>query len=165
MQDNAGLDIFISVLLRYPEFNAVKYDAGNGEIKIEVALQGKIEKGKQARFISEAHKSVAMFHKLSGIETNIIKIKFKEYEESDLTFLRYHRDVQSLTEGEVEVFARLLQKCFNEFIIRDSGKIITEDVFKERIKENLLYKINREKASTSNFLAYRDHGRVLVFNK
>ncbi len=165
MEDNAGLDIFISVLLGYPEFNAVKYDAANGKIKIEIALQGEIERRRQDSFIAEAKKSVGLFHKLSGIETSIMKIKFEEYSTSNLIFLRYHRDVESLTEGEVEVFAGLLQKCFNEFIIRDSGKIITGDVFKKRIKENLLCKINREKTSTSSFLAYRDHGRVLVFNK
>ncbi len=165
MEDNAGLDIFISVLLRYPEFNAVKYDAANGEIKIEVALQGGIENESQHRFIAESMECVGLFHKLSGIQTSIIKIRFEEYEKSNLTFLRYNRDVESLTEGEVEVFAGLLQKCFDEFIIRDSGKIITEDICKKRIKENLLYKINRGKTSTNNFLAYRDHGRVLVFNK
>ncbi len=165
MENNAGLDIFISVLLRYPEFNAVKYDAANGEIKIEVALQGEIERKSQDSFVTETMKCVGLFHKLSGIETSIIKIRFEEYSKSNLTFLRYNRDVESLTEGEVEVFAGLLQKRFNEFIIKDSGKIITEDVLKNRIKENLLYKINREKTSTSNFLAYREHGRVLVFNK
>ena len=165
MEENAGLDIFISVLLRYPEFNAVKYDAANGEIKIEAALRGEIEKESQDNFITQTIKCVGLFQKLSGIETSIIELEFEEYSTSNLTLLRYHRDVESLAEGEVEVFAGLLQKCFNEFIIRDSGKIITGDVFKKRIKENLLYKINREKTSTSNFLAYRDHGRVLVFNK
>ncbi len=165
MENNAGLDIFISVLLRYPEFNAVKYDAANGEIRIEVALQGEIKKESQDSFISETMKCVGLFHILSGIKTSIIKTRFEEYGKSNLTFLRYNRDVESLTEGEVEVFAGLLQKSFNEFIIRDSGKIITEDVLKNRIKKNLLYKINREKTSSSNFLAYRDHGRVLVFNK
>ena len=165
MQENAGLDIFISVLLRYPEFNAVKYNAAKGEIKIEVALQGEIEADKQEAFIAEAQKCVALFHKLSSLETGKIKATFKEYSQSDLTFLSYHRDVESLSEEEVELFAGLLQKSFNELIIRDSGKIIAEDGFKEQIKENLLYKINSEKTSTSNFLAYRDHGRVLVFNK
>ncbi|NLO22649.1 MAG: hypothetical protein GX119_11765 [Syntrophomonadaceae bacterium] len=165
MQDNAGLDIFISVLLRYPQFNAVKYDAAKGKIKIEVALQGEIEKDKQDGFITEAKKCVALYHKLSSLETGIIKIIFKEYSQSDLTFLSYHRDVQSLSEEEVELFAGLLQKSFHEFIIRDSGKIIAEDGFKEQVKENLLYKINRSKTSTNKFLAYRDHGRVLVFNK
>lgn len=165
MEENAGLDIFISVLLRYPEFNAVKYNAAKGEIKIEVALQGEIEADKKNGFIAEAKKCVALFHKLSRLETGIIRITFKEYSQSDLTFLSYHRDVESLSEEEVELFAGLLQESFNELIIRDSGKIIAEDGFKEQIKENLLYKINSEKTSTSNFLAYRDHGRVLVFNK
>ncbi len=165
MEENAGLDIFISVLLRHPEFNAVKYNAANGEIKIEAALQGEIEKGTKDNFMTEGMKCVGLFHKLSGIEASIIRINFEEHSTSNLTLLRYHRDVESLTEGEVEVFAGLLQKSFDEFIIRDSGKIITEDGFKKRVKENLLYKINRGKTSTSNFLAYREHGRVLVFNK
>lgn len=165
MQENTGLDIFISVLLRYPEFNAVKYDAAKGEIKIDVALQGEINRDKQEDFIAEAQNCVAFFHKLTSLKTSIIKIAFKEYSLSDLTFLSYHRDVESLSEGEFELFAGLLQKFFNQFIIRDSGKRITEDGFKEQIKENLLYKINRAKTSTNNFLAYRDHGRVLVFNK
>jgi hypothetical protein len=165
MQDNAGLDLFISVLLRHPEFNAVKYNAAKGEIKIEVALQGEIEVDKQELFIAEAQKCVALFNKLSSLETGNIRITFKEYKKSDLTFLSYQRDVESLSEEEVELFAGLLQKSFHALIIKDSGKIIAEDGFKEQIKENLLYKINRAKTSTSKFLAYRDHGRVLVFNK
>ena len=165
MEENAGLDIFICVLLKHPEFNAIKYDAVNGEIKIEVALQGEMDGESQEGFITEAQKCIGFFHQIAMIKTSIMKIKFEKYHASNLTFLRYYRDVETLTEGEVEIFASLLQKCFNEFIIRDSGKIITEDVYKKRIKENLLYKINREKTSTSNFLAYREHGRVLVFNK
>jgi hypothetical protein len=79
MQDNAGLDLFISVLLRHPEFNAVKYNAAKGEIKIEVALQGEIEVDKQELFIAEAQKCVALFNKLSSLETGNIRITFKEY--------------------------------------------------------------------------------------
>ena len=112
MQDNAGLDLFISVLLRHPEFNAVKYNAAKGEIKIEVALQGEIEVDKQELFIAEAQKCVALFNKLSSLETGNIRITFKEYKKSDLTFLSYQRDVESLSEEEVELFAGLLQKSF-----------------------------------------------------
>jgi hypothetical protein len=99
MQDNAGLDLFISVLLRHPEFNAVKYNAAKGEIKIEVALQGEIEVDKQELFIAEAQKCVALFNKLSSLETGNIRITFKEYKKSDLTFLSYQRFVVQICNG------------------------------------------------------------------
>lgn len=165
MEIDAGLDIFISVLLRYPEFNAVKYDAANEEIKVEVALQGGIKQETQDKFRSELDQCIILFGKLSKSKTSYINISFEEYRQSKLTILRYKREVESLTEGEVEIFASLLQKHFNKSIISDSGKIITEDGFKKKVKANLLHKINREKTGVSNFLAYRDQGRVLVFNK
>lgn len=165
MEIDAGLDIFISVLLRYPEFNAVKYDAAKEEIKIEVALQEEIEQENQDSFNFELDQCMKIYGGLSGKEINYISISFEKYHQSNITILRYKRDVETLTEGEVEIFASLLQKHFNESIISDSGKIITEDGFKKKVKANLLHKINREKATGNNFLAYRDHGRVLVFNK
>jgi len=165
MKDNAGLDIFISVLLRYPEFNAVKYDAANEKILIEIALQGEIEPDSKESFIKEVQECIKLLHRLSNTETSVVNISFEEYRKSHLTFIKYKRDVENLTEAEIEIFAGILQKRFNQLIIKDSGVKITADHLKKQVKENLLYKIHRGKTNSSKFLAYRDDGRVLVFNK
>lgn len=160
----AGLDLFISLLLKYTEFNAVKYDTSRGLLKIDVALQDEVTESKREEFIHKAETSIALYHHLSGIKPEHLQLDFQEQMRSKITLLHYHRDMASLQEGEIEVFAGILQQTFAGQIIKDSGKIILEEDFKKQVKNNLMQKINRNKVHVHDFVAYREDGRVLVFN-
>lgn len=161
----AGLDLFISLLLKYPEFNAVKYDTSRGLLRIDVALQGEVTVIRRDEFIHKAETSLSLYHHLSKVQPEHLLFDFQEQMRSKLTLLQYHRDMASLQEGEIEVFAGILQHTFAGQIIKDTGKIILEEDFKKQVKRNLMQKIKRNNARVHDFVAYREDGRVFVFNK
>lgn len=161
----AGLDLFISLLLKYPEFNAVKYDTSHGLLRIDVALQGEVTFGRQEEFIHKAETCIALYHHLRGIQPEHLLLDFQKPIRSKLTLLQYHRDMASLHEGEMEVFSGILQQTFAGQLIKDSGRVILEEDFKKQVKKNLIQKINRNNDNVHDFVAYREDGRVLVFNK
>lgn len=163
MTEEAGLDIFISVSLRYPELNAVKYEAEQDRIILEIAHKGSIIQCQQEHFVTKAKDCLSLFHKLS--ERKPVLVDFDFIEKSNVTFIRFYRDVVSLSEEEINLFMNLLKDEFTDILHEESICIVTEESFKLQVKNNLLRKIQKDDMHTSNFFSCRDNGRVLVFNE
>jgi len=163
MIDNSGLDIFIATSLKYPELNAVKYQADKDRIILEVALNGNIITQQRKRFIEKTVARLSILHKLSQKTPLLLELAFKEV--SGMTFLRFYRDIKSLTEEEIELFILFLREDFSDLLLGDKSTIITEDSFKRKVKKNLLQKIIKDNNDTTIFFANREEGRVFVYNK
>lgn len=163
MTNNSGLDIFITISLKYPELNRVKYQVDKDQIILEVALKENVVNHKRNTFIEKIDAHLSLLHKLSHKKPILLELDFKEV--SGITFLRFYRDTKSLTEEEIELFFLLLMEDFSDLIIKDSESIVTGDFFKNKVKRNLLRKMVSESSSVTNFFAYREAGRVFVFNK
>jgi hypothetical protein len=160
MTNDSGLDIFITISLKYPELNAVKYQVDKDQIILEVALNGKTINQKIKSFTKKTVSHLSLFHKLANKKPTLLELDFKEV--SGITFLRFLRDIKSLTEEEIELFFHLLMDDFSNSIIRDNQSIDNREIFKKKVK---LIKVIRENSSMTRFFAYRKEGKVFVFNK
>ncbi|MDD4171271.1 MAG: hypothetical protein PHQ94_03450 [Syntrophomonas sp.] len=163
MDMGTGLDAIMSVFIRYSELSAVKYDAKRDIIKIEIALNDGIKTEQGSRFINRYHQSMALYYNMTDMEPIHIKLQF--IENSGITILRLYRDSQTLREEEMELYVRLVRQEFASLLIRDDNAIVAVAPLSGDEKRNLLHKIRQSHDSYHNIFAYRDEGRVFVFNK
>ena len=163
MKMDYGLDVIISSFIRYTELSAVKYDAEKDIIKIEVVLNGCIGDEHRSRFNSRYCQSMALFHKMLKIEAAYMKLDF--IENAGITVLRLYRESLSLREDEIELYILLLRHEFASLLVRDDNDMVAEAALSGDIKNTLLKKIMDSRQPYQNIFAYRDEGRVFVFNK
>lgn len=163
MVNESGLDAIISVFIRYSELSAVKYDVKSDTIKVETALNDNINEEQRSKFINCCHQSMELFYRMTRMEPVQFALKF--IENSGVTILRLYRDSKTLREQEMELFVRLLRQEFASLLIRDANDIASLANHSSEIKRTVLQKIKQSQDSYHNIFAYRDEGRVFVFNK
>jgi len=163
MENESGLDAIISVFIRHSELSAVKYDVKSDTIKIETALNDNVDEKKRCKFMARCRQSMALFYRMTRVEPVQFALKF--IENSGITILRLYRDSKTLREQEMELFVQLLRQEFASLLIRDENDIASLANQSIDIKKTVLQKIKQEHDSYHNIFAYRDEGRVFVFNK
>jgi len=163
MVNESGLDAIISVFIRYSELSAVKYDVKSDTIKIETALNNSIGEEQRSKFITCCQKSMALFYRMTKVEPVQFALKF--IENSGITILRLYRDSLTLREQEMELFVRLVRQEFASLLIMDDNDIAAVANLSGDVKRTLLQKLKQSHDSYHNIFAYRDEGRVFLFNK
>ncbi|MGI6452019.1 MAG: hypothetical protein ACOX0E_00815 [Syntrophomonadaceae bacterium] len=162
MESNSGLDIFIAASVKYPELNAVKYQADKERISLELALKSIIDHKSFESFIFKLKEAQNLYYQLTANKPELLNIGYEH--NSGFTFICFERDVKTLTEGEIEIFAQIAKETFAELLLMDESVARAKDSEKSKIKKNLLRKINRNYNGSTNFFSYREEGRVFVFN-
>lgn len=164
MQMNeTGLEIFLNVSVNFPEINIVKYDYNSDLLIIEVALGREIEQEQEEQFITRGRECIQLLHNLKETRPEIFSIKFKRL--AGLTFLRYYRDVKSLGESEISLLISLLRDEFYDCLLDDGKTALTFDSCKKQVKRDLLRQLNNYQNNTGYLFAYRDQGRLCMFNR
>lgn len=163
MVDESGLDAIISAFISYSEFSSVKYDVKSNIIKIEVPLNDNIDKEQRRQFITSCRQSMTLYFKMTGVKP--VKFDMDFIEKSGIIILRLYRDSKTLRGQELELFVQLLRQAFAALLIRDDNDISAMANSLGDIKQSLLQKIKQSYDSYHSIFAYRDEGRVFVFNK
>jgi hypothetical protein len=163
MNMDSGVDVILSSFIRYSELSSVKYDAEKDIIKIEAAFNGCITDRRRSRFITRYHQSMALFYTMHKINPAYGDLEF--IEKSGITILRLYRESLSMREEEMELFVLLLRQEFASLLVRDENDMFAEATLLKDIKDTLLKKIRESRQPYQNIFAYRDEGRVFVFNK
>jgi len=163
MGRESGLDAIISAFIRNPELSSVKYDVKKDIIKVEAALSNSISEETRTRFLNRCCQSLQILYRTTKLKPDYIQLSFVE--NAGITILRLFRDSHTLSEEEVELFVQLLRQSFAALLIKDNNDIAAGAVLTGEIKKNLLNKIRQSNESYQNIFAYRDQGRVFVFNK
>ncbi len=162
MHERPGLESAMSAFIRYAELSSVKYDAKLDIIKVEIALNDGIQDEQKKGFLTRYTQCIRLYNNIVGVEP--IYNNLKVIDNSDITILRLYRDGSTLTEEEIELFVGLVRQEFASFLIRDDN-IMAAAVLSGDEKSNLLSKIRKSNDSYRNIFAYRDKGKVFVFNK
>lgn len=163
MFKDSGVDAIMSVFIRCSELSAVKYDVEKDIIKVEIALNKSIKPEQRSKFINKCRESMGLFYKIYKLEPMHFNLSF--IENSGITIVRLFRDSQTLIEDEMELFVRLLRQEFASLLIRDDNDMVAGVNLSGDEKNTLLEKIRKSHQPYQNIFAYRDEGRVFVFNQ
>mgnify|MGYP000067481569 CR=1 FL=1 len=162
MNSGNGLDLFISIFLAYSELHAVRYDSDNDILSWQIAVQGEVDADQERDWLARINQCMDLYHKMAGIKATIAQVYVQRLNE--VTLLHFERDMSTMSEGEIGLLLNLTRDIISNRIICETGDSITEEPFKDKVKQNLLRRISKDEAK-HQFLAFRKQGRVLVFQK
>jgi hypothetical protein len=161
LMNETGLEIFLNVSVNFPEINIVKYECNNDLLIIEVVLTREIDSARQENFINKTRQHIGLLHNLNQSHPDTLRIRFKSV--GGLTFVRLYRDAKTLGEKEINLFMSLLGEEFYDCLL-DEGTSAARPSFCRQVEKDLLKKLGTG-SHTAYLFAYREHGKLCMFNR
>ena len=160
--DSVGL--LISILVRYPEVATINFDPENHLLKFTFIYLQVLGNNELENIKEKLMDSIEVYNLLEGKETRLVALDHQIC--GNLTLLEVQRDVDTLVQEEITLIVELFHQHLNTNLVReDNEQLIEEDLLaQEEMIEHMLESI---KGSTQDkfLFAFREEGRVLVFNK
>lgn len=156
--------LLISILIRYPEVATINFDPEKQVLKFTFILSKVLEFEEFEEVEDKLIKSIEVFNTLESKKVSLSIVKYHVYD--NLTLIEIQRDVNTLVQEEIALIVELFRCYFpkNLIVEKDEGIIEEELVVQEEIIEHMLESVRRA-AGDKCLFAFRDEGRVLVFNK
>jgi hypothetical protein len=159
----AGLEAVISAFIRNPELSSIQYKAGQSNIAMEMILKDNIDNEKQQLFCRKTTAALQLLHKMKGKENISLRIDFNN--QGNISILTLCRDAFTLTEDEIDLYVRLAGLEFPNMLFREIDETNLQSKTVNDIKNRLLHDIKHKNDATNNIFAYRDRGKMFVFDK
>jgi len=159
----AGLDAVISAFIRNPELSSIQYKTGQNIIEMEMILKDNIENEKQQLFCRKTTAAIQMLHKLRGKENSDLRINFDI--QGNISILTLYRDAFTLSEEEIDLYVKLAGFAFPNMLLRETDETELQSKAVNDIKKRLLQDISHKNNTANNIFAYRDRGKMFVFDK
>lgn len=156
MQINAGLNIIISISAKYRELNAVRYHADEKIIMLEFALLGTVDPDEPA--INQISYCLNTYQHLSNLKSKLTRIT--SIESLGITLIRVTRDIDTVSEEEIDLIVSLVRNQFSDRIIEADDQEIGQESLKKRLADKLQKANNKD----MNFSIFREEGRIFILN-
>lgn len=160
--DSVGL--LISILVRYPEVAAINFDPWEHILKFNFICSRVVDEEEMQRFVSLVLDHIRAYNYLEKRETPLVEISHQVYD--NLTLIEMKRDVATLAQDEIALVVEVFYRFWENALVSDLGdNMIEEDlVVQEEIIEHMLESV-RDSVGNKRLYAFREEGKVLVFNK
>ncbi len=160
VSDSVGL--LISMLVRYPEISSIYYEPTREEIKFTFLLN------KNTKNIDEfsdlLNKCLRTYNILENGKTlNNVSISYSVV--GKITMVEIGRKIKHLSPQELNMIISLIQDYFyDELIVEVEELALEEQLLQEDLIGTILDNLNQETLK-QRLIAYREEGRVMVFNE
>ncbi len=162
LTDSVGLLIFI--LVRYPEVATINFDPEKQLFKFTFIYSQILGNNELISLKEKIINSIEVYTLLEGKSTKLVSISHQTCD--NLTLIEVKRDVDTLVLEEITLIVELFhQHLNNSLVTEENDSLIEEEMLaQEEMIEHMLESI---KGSTEKkyLFAFREEGRVLVFNK
>lgn len=160
--DSVGL--LISILVRYPEVATINFDPENQLFKFTFMYSQVLEDCRFDNLKERIISSIEVYNLLEGREVRLVSLKYQVCD--NLTLIEVQRDVDTLAQEEIKLIVELFQQYLNKSLVtEDNERLIEEEqIYQEEMIEHMLDSI-RGSVEDKYLFAFREEGRVLVFNK
>lgn len=159
-----SVGLLISMLVRYPELATINFDPRRQTLKFTFLLTRVLPEGEFAAFQVRLSDSLAAYGWLEGIEMPTKEVSLANF--GGVGVVEVTRDVRSLSRGEIALTIELIRGAFAPILVVDRGETFQEEdlAAQEELIEEMLDDL-KEARSEKNLIAFREEGRVMVFNK
>ncbi len=159
-----SVSLLISMLVRYPELATINFDPRRQTLKLTFLLTRVLSEEEFRAFQGRLLDSLAAYAWLEGLEAATTEVGLTRY--GEVSVVEVTRDVRSLSQGEVSLTIDVIRGLFTSALVVDRGESVQEEELaaQEELIEQMLEDL-RESRSDKNLIAFREEGRVLVFNK
>ena len=159
-----GISLLISILVRYPEIGTINFNPRNHTLKFIFLITEVLPDPEFAKFKAKVILSLETLCYLENRPAATVNLAKSVFE--GITQIEVIRDVTSLTREEISLIIQLFRQEFPRNLVSDQNdNLLEEDLqVQEELIENMLEDL-RVASNDKNFIAFREEGRVLVFNK
>jgi hypothetical protein len=159
-----SVSLLVSVLVRYPEVAAVDFHPAHHTIKFTFLLRRRLTGRQFHELAALLTDSLAAFAALEGRTAGTVQVE--QQAQSGVTVVSITRDVPSLTQGEISLVVAIMRERWGRLLAADSAETMQEDelMVQEEIIAEMLEDV-RANEQERTLTAFRDDGRVVVFNK
>lgn len=160
--DSVGL--LISILVRYPEVATINFDPARQVLKFTFIASRDLTVTEISAMKEKLMLSIEVFNMLEGKQ---IRVALITHQTSDhLTMIEVQRDVETLVREEIALIVQLFHQYLKKNLVTETSEPLFEEdlIIQEEIIEHMLNSV-RSAAGDKYLFAFREDGRVLVFNK
>ena len=160
--DSVGL--LISILVRYPEVATINFDPENQLLKFTFIYSQVLGDNELCNLKEKLMDSIEVYNLLEGKETRLVSLSHQVCD--NLTLIEVQRDVDTLAQEEITLIVELFHQCLNSNLVTEENEqLIEEDLIaQEEMIDHMLESV-KVSAQDKYLFAFREEGRVLVFNK
>jgi len=165
--DNSCIDFLVSILLRFPQIFAIKYNSTAGSYVFTFMFRGNL--GKE-RFLALKEKMADYFAVYSELNQGLdIRLLFKKRKFRQRTFIDIFVDGDSLNFQDINLLASTMAVELGENVISDyegfsQGLLEGEDSDPDREVE-YLSRDGIQHRKKDSLIVFRESGKVYVFDK
>lgn len=156
--------LFVSILVRYPEVANITYRRETHSLKLTVLLRSRLPAPEAARFQRVLVRSVETYVRLSRRSARLVGADIAARD--GVTVVELRRDIDSLTQTELAMLLTLVREFFGANLVVESlppvelDELTAQEEYIEEMLDDL-----RDAPQAPNLIAFREEGRVLVFNQ
>lgn len=160
----SSVSLLISILIRHPEVAKINFDPDRQVLRFTFIYLGSLESTEISGLRDKILSSIEIYNTLEGKDPQVVYLEFEQSE--GFTMIEIQRDVDTLVQEEIALMVELFRQYINSNLVtEESEHLIDEDlVVQEELIEHMLESV-KAKSESKRLYAFREEGRVLVFNK
>lgn len=162
VSDSIGL--LISILVRYPEVGTINYEPRDQVLRFTFMLAQPVAVEQVQEFEKMFRKSLEVYNYLEDREPRVINLHHTWNDQ--LMSLEVQRDVATLSRDEINLIMALVREEFGTSLVVENNDEVQEEelILQEELIDHMLESV-KGTASERQLIAFREEGRVMVFNK
>lgn len=159
-----GVNLLISLLIRYPEIATIKFDPQNSCLILKFMLSSLPSDLEFSTIKDLLTNSIIAYNRLESFPMKTSEIELHSHVQ--VAMITIIRDIYTLSKNEITVMITLLKEHFKDFLVIDNSDSEQEDdlLMQEEVIENMLDNI-KSHHHLHGLIGIRESGRVSVFNK
>lgn len=159
-----GINLLVSILIRYPEVGTASFDPQNHCLKLKFMLHTVPSPSDFSTTKQLVVDSITAYHLLEGLQLKTSEILLQTHDQ--VAMISIVRDVHTISSEELSLIITILQENLKDYLIIDNNESLAEEdlLVQEEVIEEMLENI-KTYPELHGIIGIRENGRVLVFNK
>lgn len=159
-----SVSLLISILVRYPQVGSINFDPDMQALKFNFIFAQEFKESDLQKFKTDFVNSLETYNFLEGKKPSEIILTYQRGE--NLTILEVKRDVDTLSHEEISLIIALVEENFLQTLVTEKNEYFLEEDLQMQ-EEMIGHMLESLKGTTQGkkLIAFREEGRVLVFNK
>lgn len=163
LKESLGTNLLVSFLIRYPQLSSLRYNRQSGSLSFTILLKEALSPQQQAEFVSYAESYFETCRELDARFSPMGVVTYTGME--GVTMLVYEQTVALLNVGEIRLFMQLVSDFYKDAVSDEVVQMPAEELnAQEAIIEHILGQ-KEAWCDEKLIVAYRDGGKVFVYNK
>lgn len=162
----AQMELFLAIFSRFPEVSSLRYRHEEQILRFVFLVDTLVS---EEQFNSLLDKVTELLSAHSSLKRQSIScFNFERYLGEQVTVMEIERDLSSFNQEELTLIIQVLSEGLGEGLVKDNQLIDEEFEADQEFNEELIGEMLetlKQGNALNGIYAYRDNGRVVVFNK